>query len=109
MDHVNAYPVAMPAGNQAQAYQSKLNEKQTEMASLSSLLGDNRRRLRDLLATIEDRLQRFAPMPESASTDDPTPPEPQPGTLTGLQYVARRTAEDIGRLDAICMRLRDLL
>lgn len=82
----------------------------TEMASLSALLGENRQRLRSMLALIETRLDSFAPRPtplqgESANT----PPEPLPGTLACLRSMGETTGRELKRMDELCMRLRDLL
>jgi hypothetical protein len=101
---------------QAQRYSAVINEprdaevrKTTEMESLSALLGENRSRLRAMMELIEARLDHFDPRPQPASTEAPTPPEPSPGTLPCLRWMAETTSADLSRLDAICMRLRDLL
>lgn len=100
----------------AQVYQTAMNasskhpEQQTEMANLSMMLGDNRRRLRDMLEAIELRLDSFSPRPPPLQGKPAeAAPEQMPGTLAGLRHMAETTAQDLSRLDAICMRLRDLL
>ncbi len=93
----------------------KLAERTTEMADLSALLGANRQRLRSMLNVIEERLDGFSPQPAvpqnaiNPATTSPQPPEPMPGTLASLQCLARTTDQELNRLDALCMRLRELL
>lgn len=92
-------------------------QKKTEMMALGEMLGQNRRRLREMLALAEERLNNFAPaltliVTGSVPPADVNPnnqPDPLPGTLANLRHLATSTGEELSRLDAICTRLTALL
>jgi hypothetical protein len=86
-------------------------ERLTEMEHLAEMLGHNRRRMREAISAMETRLERFSPqppVPQNAVLGGPAA-EPQPGTLSFLRCMVETTAQEVGRLEAISSRLRELL